>query len=63
MCQAVKDLMHKGAVDARVEAILHMMGSFHISEKVALQYVGIPEDQWDMYRELVEQAQTRQESA
>lgn len=61
MCQAVQDLIHKGAVDARVEGILHMMDFFHGSEEVALQGLGIPEDEWDMYRELVEQAREEQE--
>ena len=60
LCQAVQDLMNKGAVDARVEAILHLIDSLHISIDLALQYLGIPEDQWSMYRELVEQAQAEQ---
>ena len=61
LCQAVQDLMHKGAVDARVEDILRMMDFFHVSEEVVLHGLGIPEDQWDMYRELVEQAREEQE--
>lgn len=61
MCQAVLDLMRKGAEDARVEAILHMMDSFHISKDVALQYMNIPKDQRDVYRELVEKAKHAQD--
>ena len=56
LCQAVQDLMNKGAVDARVQDILNAIDYFDVSEEVAFQGLRVPEDQWDMYRALVEQA-------
>lgn len=50
------------AVDATVEYILHMTDFLHISEEVAFQVLGIPEDQRNMYRELVEQAKAEHEN-
>lgn len=62
MCQAVQDLMKKGAEDVTVEYILSIMDHLHISEvEEVCQLLSIPEDRWDMYRELVEKALAEKE--
>ena len=56
MCQAVKDLMHKGAVEARLESILNAMDNFHFSIEGAFQVFQIPEDERAEYIPRIRQA-------
>ncbi len=65
MCQAIRELIdeafYEGTIQNLVKAALSNMKFFGVSEETAFMGLGIPKDQWDMYRELVEQARAEQE--
>ena len=60
MCQAIRELIdeafYEGTIQNLVKAALSNMKYYEVSEETAF-----PRDQWDMYRELVEQARAEQE--
>lgn len=61
MCQAIRELTDEASAKALAKAALSNMSFYGVSEETAFMGLGIPEDQWDMYRELVEQARAEQE--
>ncbi len=60
MCQAMRELIDEASAKALAKAALSNMKFYGVSEETAFKGLGIPEDQWDMYRELVEQARAEQ---
>ncbi len=64
MCQAIQEIkdegFYEGTVQTLAKAALSNMKYYEVSEETAFMGLGIPEDQWDMYRKLVEQARAEQ---
>lgn len=61
VCQAIRELTDEASAKTLAKAALSNMKYYGVSEETAFMGLEIPEDQWDMYRELVEQVQAEQE--
>ena len=60
MCQALRELIDEASAKALAKAALSCMKFYTVSEETAFRSLEIPEDLWDMYRELVEQVRAEQ---